>query len=135
VITVSTIAPGRINSAQIERLHPTEQSRAAVAPEALVLMLAGMVMIGIGAALAHPQLSGAMLALTPPDRAGMASAVTIVARQGGFALGIAALAVVASGQAGVSVFAVAAAVAGMGASPESRSACRVAPQPDGRPGQ
>ncbi len=41
-------------------------------------MLAGMVLIGIGAALAHPQLSGAMLALTPPDRAGMASAVTIV---------------------------------------------------------
>jgi 3-oxoacyl-[acyl-carrier protein] reductase len=27
-ITVNTIAPGRINSAQIERLHPTEQSRA-----------------------------------------------------------------------------------------------------------
>lgn len=26
-ITVNTIAPGRINSAQIERLHPTEQSR------------------------------------------------------------------------------------------------------------
>jgi 3-oxoacyl-[acyl-carrier protein] reductase len=27
-ITVNTIAPGRINSAQIQRLHPTEQSRA-----------------------------------------------------------------------------------------------------------
>jgi 3-oxoacyl-[acyl-carrier protein] reductase len=27
-ITVNTIAPGRINSAQIEKLHPTEQSRA-----------------------------------------------------------------------------------------------------------
>jgi len=27
-ITVNTIAPGRINSAQISRLHPTEQSRA-----------------------------------------------------------------------------------------------------------
>src|SRR3569833_4189856 len=27
-ITVTAIAPGRINSAQIERLHPTEQSRA-----------------------------------------------------------------------------------------------------------
>jgi 3-oxoacyl-[acyl-carrier protein] reductase len=27
-VTVNTVAPGRINSAQIERLHPTEQSRA-----------------------------------------------------------------------------------------------------------
>jgi hypothetical protein len=45
------------------------------APETLALMFAGMATIGIGAALAHPQLSGAMLALTPPDRAGMASAV------------------------------------------------------------
>ncbi|MFI5032655.1 MAG: SDR family NAD(P)-dependent oxidoreductase, partial [Reyranellales bacterium] len=27
-ITVNTIAPGRINSAQIQKLHPTEQSRA-----------------------------------------------------------------------------------------------------------
>jgi 3-oxoacyl-[acyl-carrier protein] reductase len=27
-ITVNTVAPGRINSAQIQRLHPTEQSRA-----------------------------------------------------------------------------------------------------------
>jgi MFS family permease len=84
-------------------------------PETIVLMLAGMVMIGIGAALAHPQLSGAMLALTPPDRAGMASAVTIVARQGGFALGIAALAVVGGGQASWALFAAAAATACLGA--------------------
>jgi 3-oxoacyl-[acyl-carrier protein] reductase len=27
-VTVNTVAPGRINSAQIQRLHPTEQSRA-----------------------------------------------------------------------------------------------------------
>ncbi len=85
------------------------------APETLALMLAGMVLIGIGAALAHPQLSGAMLALTPPDRAGMASAVTIVARQGGFAIGIAALAVVGGGQACGAVFASAAAIAVAGA--------------------
>ncbi len=78
------------------------------APETLALMLAGMALIGIGAALAHPQLSGAMLALTPPDRAGMASAVTIVARQGGFALGIAALAAVGGGP---NVFAAAAGLA------------------------
>lgn len=53
--------------------------------------LLGMALIGIGAALAHPQLSGAVLALAPSGYAGMASAVTIVARQAGFALGIAAL--------------------------------------------
>src|SRR6478735_4244884 len=27
-VTVNTIAPGRINSAQIQKLHPTEQSKA-----------------------------------------------------------------------------------------------------------
>ncbi|MBW7970509.1 MFS transporter [Bradyrhizobium sp. BR 10289] len=51
----------------------------------------GMLLIGLGAVLAHPQLSGAVVALVPPDQAGMASAVTVVMRQGGFALGIAAL--------------------------------------------
>jgi MFS family permease len=81
---------------------------------ALALMLAGMALIGTGAALAHPQLSGAVLALTPPDRAGMASAVTIVARQGGFALGVAALAAVGGGQATGVVFGAAALAAGVG---------------------
>ena len=51
----------------------------------------GMLSIGLGAALAHPQLSGAVVALVSPDQAGMASAVTVVMRQGGFALGIATL--------------------------------------------
>jgi MFS family permease len=54
------------------------------------LVTSAMVLIGIGAALAHPQLSGAVVALAPPEQAGMASAVTIVIRQGGFAIGIAA---------------------------------------------
>jgi MFS family permease len=54
------------------------------------LVISAMVLIGIGAALAHPQLSGAVVALAPPEQAGMASAVTIVMRQGGFAIGIAA---------------------------------------------
>jgi MFS family permease len=54
------------------------------------LVISAMVLIGIGAALAHPQLSGAVVALAPPGQAGMASAVTIVIRQGGFAIGIAA---------------------------------------------
>jgi MFS family permease len=84
-------------------------------PLALPLMLAGMVVIGTGAALAHPQLSGAVLALTPPDRAGMASAVTIVARQGGFAIGVAALAVIGAGAVTPAVFAVTAATAVIGA--------------------
>ena len=48
------------------------------------LVLLGMTCIGTGAALAHPQLSGAVVALVPPDQAGMASAVTVVARQAGF---------------------------------------------------
>lgn len=51
----------------------------------------GMGCIGAGAALAHPQLSGAVVALAPPAQAGMASAVTVVLRQAGFAIGIAAL--------------------------------------------
>jgi MFS family permease len=53
--------------------------------------LLGMGCIGTGAALAHPQLSGAVVALVPPAQAGMASAVTVVLRQAGFAIGIAAL--------------------------------------------
>jgi MFS family permease len=55
------------------------------------LAIAGMAAIGLGAALAHPQLSGAVVALTPPAQAGMASAMTVVMRQGVFAIGIAIL--------------------------------------------
>ena len=55
------------------------------------LLAAGMSAIGVGAALAHPQLSGAVVALAPPDQAGKASAVTVVMRQAGFAIGIAIL--------------------------------------------
>lgn len=58
---------------------------------ALAAAAIGMFLIGFGAALAHPQLSGAVVALMPPSQAGMASAVTVVMRQAGFALGIAAL--------------------------------------------
>jgi EmrB/QacA subfamily drug resistance transporter len=54
-------------------------------------VILGMACIGTGAALAHPQLSGAVVALVPADQAGMASAVTVVARQAGFAIGIAVL--------------------------------------------
>ncbi|WP_139234177.1 MFS transporter [Methylobacterium pseudosasicola] len=52
---------------------------------------AGMALIGVGAAMSHPQLSGAVIALAPSEASGMASALTVIARQAGFALGVAAL--------------------------------------------
>jgi MFS family permease len=57
----------------------------------LALAVLGMALAGAGAGLAHPQLSGAIIALLPPEQTGMASAITIAFRQGGFALGVAAL--------------------------------------------
>lgn len=55
------------------------------------MALLGMIVIATGASLVQSQLSGAVVTLAPPALAGMASALTIVMRQGGFALGIAAL--------------------------------------------
>ena len=57
----------------------------------LAAAVAGMAIIGVGAALANPQLSGVVLALAPATQAGMASAVTFIVRQAGFAISIAAL--------------------------------------------
>ena len=57
----------------------------------LAATIAGMLTIGIGAALANPQMSSVVLALAPPTQAGMASAVTLIVRQAGFAISIAAL--------------------------------------------
>jgi len=57
----------------------------------LAAAVAGMAVIGVGAALANPQLSGVILALAPSTQAGMASAVTFIVRQAGFAISIAAL--------------------------------------------
>ncbi|WP_426433991.1 MFS transporter [Bradyrhizobium genosp. P] len=51
----------------------------------------GMLTIGVGAALANPQMSNIVLALTPSAQAGMASAATMIVRQAGFAVSIAAL--------------------------------------------
>ncbi|UHC17480.1 MFS transporter [Methylobacterium currus] len=88
--------------------------------------LAGMAAVGAGAALAHPQLSGAIVALAPSETAGMASAVTMVARQGGFALGVAVLGVLApttpsgAGFAAVFGFAAVTGLIGLGA-------CRLLP--------
>lgn len=58
---------------------------------AFAATLLGIVVIATGAALVQSQLSGAVVTLAPPAQAGMASALTIVMRQGGFAIGIAAL--------------------------------------------
>lgn len=78
------------------------------------LALAGMAASGLGAALAHPQLSGAVVALARPAETGMAAAVTVVLRQAGFALGIAMLgATLAAGF--VWLFAAAALIAAIGA--------------------
>lgn len=57
----------------------------------LVATIVGMLTIGIGAALANPQLSGVAIALAPPAQAAMASAVMMIVRQGGFAISIAVL--------------------------------------------
>lgn len=58
---------------------------------AIVWTIVGMLILGTGAALANPQLSGAVVALAPPEASGMASAIAVIARQGGFAVGVAAL--------------------------------------------
>jgi MFS family permease len=57
----------------------------------LAATITGMLTIGIGAALANPQMSSVVLALAPITQAGRASAVTLIVRQAGFALSIAAL--------------------------------------------
>jgi MFS family permease len=57
----------------------------------LAATVAGMLTIGVGAALANPQMSSVALALAPPKQAGMASAMTMIVRQAGFAISIAAL--------------------------------------------
>nr|WP_249225363.1 MFS transporter [Tardiphaga alba] len=100
----------------------------------LVIALAGMGMIGAGAALVHPQLSGVVVELLPANASGMAAAVTVIARQGGFAIGVALLGAAmqpmqtASGFAGV--FAIAALASALGC-----AACALLPsqQKTGKP--
>jgi hypothetical protein len=50
-----------------------------------------MALDGAGAGLIHSLLSGAMIALAPPEAAGLTSGLLVVLSQGGFAIGIAAL--------------------------------------------
>jgi len=88
------------------------------APLVMIETIIGMLLIGTGAAVAHPQLSGVIVALVPTDAAGMASAITVIARQGGFAIGVAMLGAAmpslqtASGYAGL--FALAALASALG---------------------
>jgi EmrB/QacA subfamily drug resistance transporter len=56
-----------------------------------LLAAVGMALTGSGTGLVHSQTSSLAVALVPPARAGMASGIATVVRQGGFALGIAAL--------------------------------------------
>ena len=63
----------------------------AVQADAFPWAVAGMLVVGVGAALSNPQLSGAVVALAPPASAGMASAVSVIARQASFAMGVALL--------------------------------------------
>ncbi len=82
------------------------------------MALLGLAVIGTGAALVQSQLSGAVVTLAPPAQAGMASALTIVMRQGGFAVGIALLGAILGTEQAASgytrVFLLAAAASGLG---------------------
>lgn len=55
------------------------------------LAIGGMFLSGCSTAAVNAQVSGAIVTLAPPDRAGLASAIATTLRQGGFAVGIAFL--------------------------------------------
>lgn len=77
--------------------------------------LGAMLLMASGAGLSNSQVSGALVALAPPDRAGMASAMATTLRQAGFAIGIALLGAVSGGVDYAVAFGVAAAAAMLGA--------------------
>lgn len=83
-----------------------------------MMALLGMAVIATGTALVQSQLSGAVVTLAPPAMAGMASALTIVMRQGGFAIGIALLGAALGSEQAASdysrVFLLASAASGLG---------------------
>lgn len=58
---------------------------------ALAVVIIGMIVAGIGAAAVQNQVSGALIAAAPPDRAGSVAAIMTILRQGGFAVGSALL--------------------------------------------
>jgi len=77
----------------------------------LAATIAGMLTIGVGAALANPQMGNVALALAPHSQAGMASAATMIVRQAGFAISIAALGATLSTTHAAAAFAIPFAVA------------------------
>lgn len=98
---------------------------ASIAPSFLG-MLAGMLLAGSGAGLMNAQLSGAFVGLALPEWAGMASAVGIVMRQLGYALGVALLGAVSDVVATpfTGSFAAAGAAAGVGIIVALRMRCQ-----------
>ncbi|KOV83465.1 hypothetical protein ADL03_20535 [Nocardia sp. NRRL S-836] len=54
-------------------------------------VIAGMIIAAIGAASVQNQVTGALIATAPPDRAGSVAAIMTILRQGGFAVGSALL--------------------------------------------
>lgn len=81
----------------------------------LVPVLVAMLLMASGAGISNAQVSGALVALAPPDRAGMASAMATTLRQAGFAVGIALQGAVSGGVNYAASFAVAAGAAAIGA--------------------
>lgn len=87
---------------------------AAAQSASLWAVLGAMLLMACGAGLGNSQVSGALVALAPPDHAGMASALATTLRQAGFAIGIALLGAVSAGTDFAGSFAVAAAAALLG---------------------
>jgi len=108
----------------------------AIGSISFIATIIGMIVIATGAALVQSQLSGAVVTLAPPAQAGMASALTIVMRQGGFAVGIALLGAVLGAEreaiAYTHLFFAAAAAAACGAIAALTLQLRPAPQPVSR---
>jgi MFS family permease len=63
------------------------------------VLVAGLAVLGAGVGMANPTLASAALAAVPRERSGMASGAVNTARQLGFALGVAVLGSVFTGQA------------------------------------
>jgi MFS family permease len=88
---------------------------AAFTGASLWFALGAMLLLASGAGVSNSQVSGALVALAPPDRAGMASAMATTLRQAGFAIGIALLGAVSGGVNYAAAFGVAAFAAALGA--------------------
>lgn len=71
----------------------------------LVASIAGMAVIGIGGALANPQLGNTAMALAPPSHAGVTAAAAMIMRQAGLVVSIAVLGAALAANDGASAFA------------------------------